>query len=81
MLSAACDLVIPSGTVINKTNPAIAIVTYANISETDRPFFGPAKALALPVVSKDHLMLVESNYERVMAICLIKVQQFFLVFQ
>lgn len=76
VLPSTCDLVIPGRAVVNKQNPAIAVVTYADISETERPFFGPAKALAVPVVSKDHLMIIESNYERVMAKSLRRLQKF-----
>jgi len=76
VLPDSCDLVMPGRAVVNKQNPALVALTYADISETERPFFGPAKALLMPVVSKDHLLIVESNYERVMAKCLRRLQKF-----
>lgn len=66
-LSKECDLIMPGRFILNKQNPALAVVTFADTSQTDVPFFAPAKALVVPVVSKSHLLIVESNYERVIA--------------
>lgn len=76
LLPKECDLILPGRFIVNKVNPGLAVVTFADVSQTDTSFYAPAKALVLPVVSKDHLMIVESNFERVMAKCLRKYQKF-----
>ncbi|MCG9657638.1 hypothetical protein [Vibrio mediterranei] len=76
ILPKDCDLVMPGRQHGVKKNPALAAITYTDLSTNDVPFFGPAKAVVLPVVSKAHLMMVESNYERVVAKCLRRYQRF-----
>lgn len=75
-LPKECDVILPGRMIINAPNPCLAIMTMADTSKTDVSYYGPAKVLVLPVVSKDHLMIVESNFERVMAKTLRKYQKF-----
>jgi hypothetical protein len=75
-LPADCDLVTPGRVITNRRNPALAVLTFTDVSETDTPYYAPAKAVVVPVVSKDHLLIVESNYERVVAQCLRRYQRF-----
>lgn len=62
-----CDVTMPGRFIVNKQNPAIAAVTITNISQTETPFYGAAKAVILPIVSKANMMIIDSNYERVVA--------------
>ncbi|HAS6231042.1 DUF1173 family protein [Vibrio vulnificus] len=76
LLPKECEVILPGRYSVNKPNPSIALVTFADVSTTDTTFYAPAKALVLPVVSKDHLLIVESNFERVVAKVLRRCQKF-----
>ncbi|MBV7300254.1 hypothetical protein [Enterovibrio paralichthyis] len=63
-LPKSCKLILPPGVKANEQNPCLAIVSFTDVSETDNPFYGPAKAVLVPVVSKSHLMIVKNDFER-----------------
>lgn len=76
ILPKECELLLPGSMPVNQPNPCLAVVTLADVSETTATYYAPAKALVVPVVSLDHLMIIENHYERVVASSLRACQMF-----